>query len=159
MQFFALFAAAIATFATSVVAAPSPCGSCSGPVTLPADSKNTTVRVGSTLDLNPNTPLGSLSCSATFAKKFPKFVKLSDLPSAAFYGELPGAVDGSSKCGSCWKLQYCSEPPVYMIAVDNAAIIQLGGPAFKKFTGPEGAAKGSVNATAVEVSLDFCGLC
>ena len=69
------------------------------------------------------------------------------------------AVDGSPKCGSCWKLQYCDQPPVYMIAVDNAAIIQLGKPAFDKFAGEEGAKRGSVNATAVEVDPSFCGLC
>ena len=68
-------------------------------------------------------------------------------------------VDGSPKCGSCWKLQYCDQPPVYVIAVDNAAIIQLGGDAFKKFAGGDGAKKGSVNATAVEVDPSFCGLC
>ena len=102
------------------------------------------------------------------------------MPSAPFYGQIPGAgtsfssshllvrtkltlfaytVDGSPKCGSCWKLQYCDQPPVYMIAVDDAAIIQLGGDAFKKFAGAEGAKKGSVNATAVEVDPSFCGLC
>ena len=68
-------------------------------------------------------------------------------------------VDGSPKCGSCWKLQYCDQPPVYVIAVDNAAIIQLGKPAFDQFAGADGAKKGSVNATAVEVDPSFCGLC
>ena len=76
MQFFTLFAAAFATFATAAIAAPSPCGNCTGPVKPdPVDSKpensNTTVPVGYTLDLNPETPLCSLSCAATFAKKFP----------------------------------------------------------------------------------------
>ncbi|KAM5536557.1 hypothetical protein V8D89_009834 [Ganoderma adspersum] len=155
MQFFTLFAAAIATFTTTAVAAP-------GNYVNRGENGTVTgqnVRVGFTLDLQPNTPLSSLSCSATFAKKFPKFRTLSQLPTAPFYGEIPGAVDGSPKCGSCWKLQYCDQPPVYMIAVDNAAIIQLGKPAFDKFAGPEGTAKGSVNATAVEVSPDFCKLC
>ncbi len=70
------------------------------------------VRVGFSLDLNPGTPIGSLSCSATFAKKFPRksphvseqldglltaivafaeFHTLGDLPTAPFYGEVPGA--------------------------------------------------------------------
>ena len=67
MQFSTLFAAALATFATSAVAAPSPCN-CPDPGTTPQPQ---TVRVGYTLDLHPETPLGSLSCSATFAKNFP----------------------------------------------------------------------------------------
>ena len=106
MHFFTLFAAAIATFATAASAAPSPCGNCSSPVTpepvsvdptpayptpidstpvcpqpvcLKSENSNTTVRVGSTLDLHPETPLGSLSCAATFAKKFP-----SESPSPRF---------------------------------------------------------------------------
>ena len=69
-------------------------------------------------------------------------------------------VDGSptSKCGSCWELQYNGEAPVYMVAVDNAATIQLGGDAFEKFAGAAGKAKGSVNATAVQVDAGKCGL-
>ena len=46
---------------------------------------------------------------------------------------------------------------MYVIAVDNAAIIQLGKPAFDMFAGADGAKKGSVNATAVEVEPSFCG--
>ncbi|KAM5536564.1 hypothetical protein V8D89_009841 [Ganoderma adspersum] len=160
MQFLALFTATLGAFATSAVAAPSPCN-CPGPVTSPADPpkpENTTVRVGYTLDLNPDTPLGSLSCSATFAKNFPKFHKLGQLPTAPFYGEVPGAVDGSPKCGSCWQLQYNGQPPVYMVAVDNAAMIQLGKQAFDKFAGAAGVAEGSVDATAVEVERTLCGL-
>ena len=84
MHFFTLFAAALATVATVAIAAPSPCGNCTGPMKpdpvdpKPVDPKlvdprpeNTTVPVGSTSDLNPDTPLCSLSCAATFAKKFP----------------------------------------------------------------------------------------
>ena len=41
------------------------------PVDSKPESSNTTVPVGYTLDLNPDTPLCSLSCAATFAKKFP----------------------------------------------------------------------------------------
>ncbi|KAM5536559.1 hypothetical protein V8D89_009836 [Ganoderma adspersum] len=156
MQFLALFAAALATFATSAVAAPSPCNCPSSGTPCP----NTTVRVGYTLDLNPDTPLGSLSCSVTFAKNFPTFRKLGELPTAPFYGEVPGSVDGSpkSRCGSCWQLQYNGQPPVYMVAVDNAAMIQLGGPAFETFAGAAGKAQGSVDATAVEVDPKKCGL-
>ena len=69
-------------------------------------------------------------------------------------------VDGSpsSKCGTCWELQYNGQPPVYMVAVDNAAMIQLGGDAFKTFAGDVGIAQGSVDATAVEVPRAKCGL-
>ena len=112
-----------------------------------------------------------------------EFHTLGDLPTAPFYGEVPGAgtslpplplckhpenslvsppraVDGSptSKCGTCWELQYNNQPPVYMIAVDNAAMIQLGGDAFKTFAGDVGIAQGSVDATAVEVDAGKCGL-
>ncbi len=45
-----------------------------------------------------------------------------------------------------------------MIAVDNAAMFQLSKPGFEKFAGPQGFAKGSVDAKAVEVSPDFCHL-
>ena len=48
---------------------------------------------------------------------------------------------------------------MYVLAVDNAAIIQLGKPAFDTFAGTEGAKQGSVNATAVEVDPSFCSLC
>ncbi|KAI1788138.1 hypothetical protein LXA43DRAFT_665181 [Ganoderma leucocontextum] len=116
------------------------------------------VRVGFSLNLNPNTPLGSLSCSSTFNKKFPQFHTLGDLPTAPFYGEVPGAVDGSPKCGSCWKLQYDGKEPVYMIAVDNAAMFQLGKAGFEKFAGQKGFDKGSVDAKATEVSPEFCHL-
>ncbi|KAM5536566.1 hypothetical protein V8D89_009843 [Ganoderma adspersum] len=61
---------------------------------------------------------------------------------------LAHAVDGSPKCGSCWQLQYNGQPPVYMVAVDNAAMIQLGGPAFAKFAGAAGKAKGGSNESA-----------
>ena len=123
MQFFALFAAALATFATSAAAAPSPSPcNCPGPTkpetcpgTPPASGQNTTVpvRVGYTLDLHPETPLGSLSCSATFANNFSSeshfspqrdgvlisdlvppfsgFKTLGQLPTTPFYGEVPGA--------------------------------------------------------------------
>ena len=47
---------------------------------------------------------------------------------------------------------------MYMIAVDNAAMIQLGGDAFKTFAGDDGIAQGSVDATAVEVDVGKCGL-
>ena len=69
-------------------------------------------------------------------------------------------VDGSpdAKCGTCWELQYNNQPPVYMIAVDNAAMIQLDGDAFKAFAGDAGIAQGSVDATAVEVDAGKCGL-
>ena len=69
-------------------------------------------------------------------------------------------VDGSpaSKCGTCWELQYNGQPAVYMVAVDNAAMIQLGGGAFDKFAGAAGKAKGSVDATAVQVDAGKCGL-
>ena len=69
-------------------------------------------------------------------------------------------VDGSpdSKCGTCWELQYNGQAPVYMVAVDNAAMIQLGGDAFDKFAGPAGKAQGSVDATAVQVDPGKCGL-
>ena len=69
-------------------------------------------------------------------------------------------VDGSpdSKCGTCWELQYNGQAPVYMIAVDNAAMIQLGGDAFKTFAGDAGIAQGSVDATAGEVDAGKCGL-
>ena len=69
-------------------------------------------------------------------------------------------VDGSpdSKCGTCWELQYNGQAPVYMVAVDNAAMIQLGGDAFDKFAGAAGKAKGSVDATAVQVDAGKCGL-
>ena len=114
------------------------------------------------------------------------FQKLGELPTTPFYGEVPGAgtslpssypiacttltyrlvsfithtVDGSpdSKCGTCWELQYNNQPPVYMIAVDNAAMIQLGGDAFKTFAGDAGIAQGSVDATAVQVDAGKCGL-
>ncbi|KAM5538558.1 hypothetical protein V8D89_007891 [Ganoderma adspersum] len=148
MQFLTLVAAALSTVATVAVAAPGNSG----------DNGAANVRVGFSLSLQPNTPLSSLSCSATFAQKFPNFHTLSDLPTAPFYGEVPGAVDGSSKCASCWKLQNGSQDPVYMIAVDNAEIIQLGKTAFDKFAGAEGAAKGIIDATAVQVSPDFCHL-
>ena len=55
-------------------------------------------------------------------------------------------------------MQYCDQPPVYVIAVDNAAMIQLGGDAFKTFAGDVGIAQGSVDATAVEVPRAKCGL-
>ena len=71
---------------------------------------------------------------------------------------LARAVDGSSKCASCWKLQNGNQDPVYMIAVDNAEIFQLGKTAFDKFAGAEGVAKGTIDATAVQVSPDFCHL-
>ena len=69
-------------------------------------------------------------------------------------------VDGSpsSKCGTCWELQYNGQAPAYMIAVDNAAMIQLGGDAFKTFAGAAGVAQGSVEATAVQVDPKKCGL-
>ena len=117
MQFFALFAAALATFATSAVAAPSPCNCPNGnnpeTGTPQGTGPNTTVRVGYTLDLHPETPLGSLSCSATFANNFSSeshfspqrdgvlisdlvppfsgFKTLGQLPTTPFYGEVPGA--------------------------------------------------------------------
>ena len=102
MQFLTLVAAALSTVATVAVAAPGNSG----------DSGAQNVRVGFSLSLQPNTPLSSLSCSATFAKKFPSeppflsglpdglliflppptdFHTLSDLPTAPFYGEVPGA--------------------------------------------------------------------
>ena len=71
---------------------------------------------------------------------------------------IASTVDGSPKCGSCWELQYNGQPSVYMIAVDNAAMIQLGGDAFKKFAGATGVAQGSVDATAVQVDPGKCGL-
>ena len=68
------------------------------------------------------------------------------------------AVDGSPKCGACFKLQYDHKEPIYIIAVDNAAMFQLSKAGFEKFAGAEGFAKGSVDATAVEVSPEFCRL-
>lgn len=72
---------------------------------------------------------------------------------------LTHTVDGSpsSKCGTCWELQYNGQAPVYMVAVDNAAMIQLGGDAFKTFAGAVGVAQGSVDATAREVDPEKCG--
>nr|VWO99756.1 ATP-dependent RNA helicase CshA (EC [Ganoderma boninense] len=151
MQFLTLFAATVATFVASTVAAPGNYGN-------GGDNGAQNVRVGFSLDLNPTTPIGSLSCAATFAKKFPQFHTLGDLPTAPFYGEVPGAVDGSSECASCWKLQYDGQAPVYMIAVDNAEIFQLSKTAFEQFAGAQGIAKGIVNATAAQVSPDFCHL-
>ena len=65
---------------------------------------------------------------------------------------------GSPKCGSCWKLQYDHQPPVFVVAVDNAAIFQLGKDGFAKFAGQKGFDQGSVDAKAVEVSPQNCGL-
>ena len=67
-------------------------------------------------------------------------------------------LDGSPKCGSCWKLQYDHQPPVFVVAVDNAAIFQLGKDGFAKFAGQKGFDQGSVDAKAVEVSPQNCGL-
>ncbi len=114
----------------------------------------------------------------TSAFAFSEFHTLGDLPTAPFYGEVPGAgvyypsfhllveadplvceVDGSAKCGSCWKLQYDDKEPVYMIAVDNAAMFQLGKAGFDKFAGSNGFEKGSVVACkATEVSPELCHL-
>lgn len=84
MQFLTLLAAAL-SFATVAVAAPgqpdmkSDCDSCGDYASGHRDGSDDhewgdghKVRVGFSLDLNPNTPLGSLSCSATFAKNFPR---------------------------------------------------------------------------------------
>ncbi|KAM5543376.1 hypothetical protein V8D89_002961 [Ganoderma adspersum] len=173
MQFFALVACAL-SFAAGAVAAP-------GEYSANAfqTSAVQTVLVGYSLDLNPTTYLSSLSCSATFAQQFPLkslyfsvqrdgalifpppptgFHVLGDLPTAPFYGEVPGAVDGSQLCGSCWQLQYNNQPPVYMIAVDNASTFQLSKPAFDQFAGTQGGEQGSVTATAVQVASGLCGL-
>ena len=109
-----------------------------------------------------------------------EFHTLGDLPTAPFYGEVPGAgtcllcspqpsaretdlliyvVDFSPKCGSCWKLEYDGREPIYMVGVDNAAMFQLGKEGFEKFAGRKGFDKGSVIACKVtEVSPEHCHL-
>ncbi|EJF64667.1 hypothetical protein DICSQDRAFT_124865 [Dichomitus squalens LYAD-421 SS1] len=184
MQFFALIAAALATVA---IAAPADQGcqldqtgkhdeglhsSKSGNSTGKHDqgsqssnSGNSTgqsekVQVGYTLDLNNNTTLGSLSCSSVFDQKYPEYKNytLGQLPVAPFFAEVPGATYGSSKCGSCWEIQYNNKTPVYVLGVDDASIFQLSKAGFKKLAGKKGLEKGSVSAQAVEVSPTYCGL-
>ena len=64
----------------------------------------------------------------------------------------------SAKCGSCWKLQYGDNEPVYMPAVDNAQHFQLGQVAFGEFAGQKGFDQGSVEAWVEEVDPTHCGL-
>ncbi|KAM5544277.1 hypothetical protein V8D89_001937 [Ganoderma adspersum] len=177
MQFFTLFAAIVAASATFAVAAPTDdgynqpnktdCGKCEDGRRNGTDGGHhggddgqwsQKARVGHSLDLWPNTPLSSLSCSGTFNKMYPQFHTLGDLPTAPFYGEAPDTVDGSGKCGACWKLQYEDKEPVYMIAVDRAAIFQLGKNGFEKFAGCKGFDKGSVEVKATKVSPEQCDL-
>ena len=146
MQFKAITLAALALVVPGALTTPTPA---SVPVTY-----------DNTYD-NPTGSLFNVACSngdnGLLTKGFTDFQSLPPFP----YIGGAAAVEhwDSESCGSCWKLQYCDKPPVYVIAVDNAAIIQLGQPAFDQFAGEEGAKRGSVNATAVEVDPSFCGLC
>ena len=92
MQFLALF---VATLVSAAVAAPADqdwqqnqpgkpdqCGQPGKPGNWTNDNDGHNgqwgekVRVGYTLDLNYNTPLGSLSCSSVFDKKYPRMSRL-----------------------------------------------------------------------------------
>ena len=55
-------------------------------------------------------------------------------------------------------LQYDGQQPIYMVGVDNAAIFQLGRDGFSAFAGRTGFDQGSVNAKAVQVPSEYCGL-
>ena len=77
MQFFTVFIAALTTFTSAALAAPGNYGN-------GGDNGAQNIRVGATFDLNPDTPIGSRSCAATFAQTFPgKSPRFSPWPNTA----------------------------------------------------------------------------
>ena len=107
---------------------------------------------------NPAGSMWGVACSNGkngLAEKYPTF---GDIPSFPNVGGVPGVTWNSTKCGSCWRLQY-QGVNVYVTAIDYAgSTFNIAQAALDTLTDGHAVEWGSVEIDAKEVELWKCGM-
>ncbi|KAI6099556.1 Cerato-platanin [Pisolithus croceorrhizus] len=112
---------------------------------------------------DPNTPLSETACSnGVNGLETKGYNTLGEIPKFPYVGGIPGLTWNSTECGSCWELSYTgasgTTTTIAVTGVDGAWSFNLSLEAMNALTGGIAEAKGTVTATATQVSPSVCGM-
>ncbi|KAI6030945.1 Cerato-platanin [Pisolithus orientalis] len=132
-------------------------------VALPAFAEGSVEVTYNTIYDNPNTPLSITACSnGANGLQTKGYDTLGELPSFPYVGGIPGLTWNSPDCGSCWQLSYTDASgttrTITVTGVDGAWSFNLSLEAMNALTGGIAQEKGTVTATATQVSASLCGM-